>query len=76
MTARAEDLKTKLSELSASERAALAHFLIVSLDDAVDADAEAAWDEELERRAGEIRRGEADGESAEKVFSELRDKHA
>lgn len=76
MTVRAENLKAKLGELPASERAALAHFLILSLDEASDADADAAWDEELERRAAEIRSGQAGGESAEKVFSELRGKHA
>ena len=46
MTEIAEKLKSQLSQLSIQERAELAHFLIHSLDEGVDADAEAAWDAE------------------------------
>lgn len=76
MTETAEKLKTKLSRLSPKERAELAHFLIQSLDDEVDADAETAWDAELARRGKEIRRGKAVGEPADKVFAELREKYS
>jgi hypothetical protein len=38
-----------------TERADLARFLIQSPDAGSDKDAEAAWDAELERRAGEIK---------------------
>lgn len=41
-----------------------------------DNDAEAAWDAELERRAGEIKSGRESGESTDQVFSELRAKHS
>jgi hypothetical protein len=40
-----------------------------------DDDSEAAWDAELERRAAEIKSGQAIGEPASKVFAELRDKY-
>ena len=76
MTETAEKLKVQLSQLSTQERAELAHFLIHSLDDGEDADAEAAWDTELARRMAEIRSGEAVGEPADKVFAELRKKYA
>jgi putative addiction module component (TIGR02574 family) len=76
MTEAAEKLKAQLSQLSMQERAELAHFLIHSLDEAVEADAEAAWDAELARRMEEIRSGNAVGEPADKVFAELRKKYA
>jgi len=76
MTAAAEKLRPKLASLSETERAELAHFLIKSLEDGKDDDAEKAWDAELARRAEEIRSGKATGESAEKVFSKLRAKYS
>ena len=76
MTETAEKLKAQLSQLSMQERAELAHFLINSLDEGVDADAEAAWDAELARRLEEIRSGNAVGEPADKVFAELRKKYS
>jgi putative addiction module component (TIGR02574 family) len=76
MTEAAEKLKAQLSQLSMQERAELAHFLIHSLDEGVDADAEAAWDAELVRRMEEIRSGKTVGEPADKVFAELRKKYS
>jgi putative addiction module component (TIGR02574 family) len=76
MTETAEKLKAQLSRLSTEERAELAHFLLHSLDEGVDADAEAAWDAELARRMAEIRSGQAVGEPADKVFAELRKKYS
>jgi putative addiction module component (TIGR02574 family) len=70
-----EDLKPYLSRLSVEDRAELAHFLILSLEEEVDKDAEAAWAAELQRRVAEIERGEVVGELASKVFAELRDKY-
>jgi putative addiction module component (TIGR02574 family) len=72
----AEKIKNDLSQLSARERAELAHYLIQSLDDDVDDDAEAAWDVELARRAEEIDNGTAIGEPAATVFAELRRKYS
>jgi putative addiction module component (TIGR02574 family) len=76
MTEAAEKLKAQLSQLSMPERAELAHFLIHSLDEGIDADAEAAWDVELVRRMEEIRSGKTVGEPADKVFAELRKKYS
>ena len=69
-------MRTELATLTEAERADLARFLIQSLDSESDKDAEAAWDAVLERRAGEIKSGRESGESADKVFSELRAKHS
>lgn len=76
MTEVAERLKPALTQLSEQDRAALAHFLIHSLDEHEDDDAEAAWDVELARRAEEIKSGKAIGEPAAKVFADLREKYS
>jgi len=76
MSASAEKLRSDLASLSDTERAELAHFLIESLDQGIDDEAETAWVSELARRAEEIRSGRASGEPAEKVFSELRAKYS
>jgi putative addiction module component (TIGR02574 family) len=76
MTETAARLKAQLSQLSLQERAELAHFLLHSWDEGVDADAEAAWDTELARRMAEISSGKAGGEPADKVFAELRKKYS
>lgn len=74
MSTTAERLQSELVSLSEADRAELAHFLIQSLQPQADADVEGAWDAELERRGNQIRTGQAAGEPAEKVFSELRSK--
>lgn len=76
MTEITEKLKSQLSQLSTRERAELAHFLIHSLDEGADPDAEAAWDAELDRRMQEIKSGKAFGEPAEEVFAQLREKYS
>ena len=76
MTDIAERLKPELARLSTQDRAALASFLLRSLDEVEDADAEAAWDVELARRAAEIKSGKAIGIPADKVFSDLREKYS
>ena len=76
MTETAEKIKSELSRLSLQERAELAHFLIHSLDEEVNADAEAAWDAELAQRLDEIKSGKAVGEPADKVFAEIREKYS
>jgi putative addiction module component (TIGR02574 family) len=65
-------LKSRLVTLPSGERAELAQFLIESLEPDGDDGIEADWDEELARRAGEIRAGTVQGKSADQVFAELR----
>ncbi len=76
MTNTLERLKAELQTLSDQERAELAHFLLRSLDQQEDADAEAAWDAELTRRAADIEGGKVVGKPATQVFAELREKYS
>ena len=75
MTETAHRLRSELALLSSDERAELAHFLLVSLDEGQDDAAEAAWDAELARRVEEIQTGKVIGEPAAEVFDFLRRKH-
>ncbi len=72
MTRLAEHLRAELAELPAEDRAELAGFLIASLDEGEDADAETAWDAELVRRGEQIERDEVHGERAENVYAHIR----
>jgi putative addiction module component (TIGR02574 family) len=56
----ATDVLTAILRLPAEQRAKLALELIRSLDDEGDADAAAAWDDEIERRAAEVEAGTAE----------------
>ena len=57
MTHEAKALLEKALALPDNERAELAGSLIASLDTNVDPDADAAWQEEVARRAQEVRSG-------------------
>jgi putative addiction module component (TIGR02574 family) len=76
MTATAERLKEDLVHLSLPERAELAQFLLDSLDDGSDPDAEQAWDAELAQREHEIRTGQAIGKPVDQVIAELRKQYS
>lgn len=66
------ELKQKASQLSEAERADLALSLIESLDGPADPDVEEAWRVEIERRIGQIERGEVSLVSGDEVFAKLR----
>ena len=66
-------LKDDLLTLPVESRASLAHALIESLDDVVDADAESLWFEEIRRRDAEIRSGTAKLKPADQVLREARE---
>lgn len=53
-------LRTQISTLSTSERAALAHEIIASLDGVRDEAAEQAWDDEILRRLAQVEAGQAE----------------
>ena len=57
-------------ELGAEERAQLAQRLLSSLPR--DPDVQAAWDEEIRRRVGQLESGDMDTVPAEQVFAEAR----
>jgi putative addiction module component (TIGR02574 family) len=73
-----EELKQRALRLSAAEREELAQFLIESLDpvaeDADEAEIERAWLIEVERRVGEIERGEVELILGDEAFARLREK--
>jgi putative addiction module component (TIGR02574 family) len=66
------ELKEKASQLSDAERAELALALIESLDGPADPDVEEAWRVEIERRIGQIERGEVQLIPGDEVFAKLR----
>lgn len=76
MSDNAERLMAELSALPVAERAALAQFLIRSLDDEQEADPDwdEAWTAELNRRAAELRTGVATPIPADEVMRALREK--
>ena len=71
-----EEIARKVLNLPPEERAELAHKLIVSIDDAIDKEAEAAWDVEIEKRANEIKSGKAKGRAAEDILAEIRTQYS
>ena len=72
MSDRLAELKEKASQLSDAERAELALALIESLDGPADPDVEEAWRIEIERRIGQIERGEVQLIPGDEVFAKLR----
>lgn len=76
MTETAEKLKLELAQLSTEDRAELACFLIHSLDNESDSDAESAWESELTQRMNSIENGTAVGEPASQVIADLRAKYS
>ena len=68
-----ERLKEDLLMLPQESRASLASALIESLDECVDADAESAWIEEIQRRDAEIRDGTAKLKPADQAIREARE---
>lgn len=66
------ELKKQAAQLSDNERADLALSLIESLDGPADPGVEEAWRIEIERRVGQIDRGEVELISGDEVFARLR----
>ena len=60
MTREVQDLLQRAMTLSVTDRAELAGSLLDTLDDAVDEDAEVAWQEEIARRLRELESGRAE----------------
>ena len=66
------ELKEKASQLSEAERAEFALALLESLDGPPDRGVEEAWLLEVERRVGEIERGEVQLIPGDELFARLR----
>ncbi len=73
MSVAAEKIPEVLA-LPMSDRAFLAHQLIASLEDNVDADAEAQWNEVIDRRSREMAGGRLDTRPEEEVIRDIRTK--
>lgn len=71
MTTLVDELSQKALELPPEERVRLAERLLATVHD-VDAEVEAAWDQEIQRRLAEIDSGTAKLIPAEEVFAEVR----
>jgi putative addiction module component (TIGR02574 family) len=56
------------------DRAYLAHQLIASLDNTVDADAQAQWHEVIDRRSREMEEGKVSSRPLEQVLDDIRGK--
>jgi hypothetical protein len=73
MSVAAEKIAEVLA-LPKEDRAFLAHQLIASLDDVVDADAGARWQEVIDRRSHEMNEGRVDDRSEEEMIQGIRAK--
>lgn len=71
-----ERVLSEVLALSASERASLAHELILSLDDPTDYDLTPAQEIEIQRRLKLVREGSASGRPALEVFADIRARHS
>ena len=70
----AADKVAEVLALPEQDRAYLAHRLLTSLDDTMDADAEAQWNEVIDRRSREMAEGRVDARSEEEVIGDIRHK--
>jgi putative addiction module component (TIGR02574 family) len=75
MIATVEQFKAQAMLFTESERAELAHFLLISLEPEEDEGVTAAWEAEVGRRVDEIRSGKAVGKAADQLFAELREQY-
>ena len=71
-----QEVRSEVMALSASERASLAHDLILSLDEPSACELTPAQESEVQRRLAMVREGTAAGRPAAKVFGEIRAKYA
>jgi putative addiction module component (TIGR02574 family) len=71
-----DKMRNEMMGLSASERASLAHELILSLDDPTEYDLSSAQEAEIQRRLTMVREGTASGRPATEVFADIRAKYS
>lgn len=72
MSTTVEKVRDEALALSTSERASLAHDLILSLDRVTDYTLSPAQEAEIQRRVQMVREGQATGRPAEEVFAQLK----
>ncbi len=71
----AQEVRSEVMSLSASERASLAHDLILSLDDPSDYELSPAQESEIQHRLMMVREGTARGRPAAEVFADIKAKY-
>ena len=69
-----DEVQRQAQMLSPQEKAALAHQLIEELDSSSDADVEALWIAESQRRYEAYRRGEIDSLPGDEVMARVRNR--
>jgi len=74
MTMLAEKIKRKALALSVSERANIAHELILSLDDPSNFELDEEQEYQIQRRVKMVKEGKAVGQPADQVFAEIESK--
>lgn len=72
MSTLVEELSCRAKALSAEDRARLAEELLDSLHGQSDAEADAAWDREIERRVAQVESGAVELIPAEEVHAQAR----
>ena len=70
-----QDIQTEAMALSTSERAGLAHDLILSLDDPADFALSSEREQEIQHRVKMVREGKATVRSTENVFADIKAKY-
>ncbi|MHB9029543.1 MAG: addiction module protein [Candidatus Latescibacterota bacterium] len=68
-----KEIEAEIKKLDLKERAALAKWIVESLDELSEAEVEALWAEEAERRLDEMERGQVTEIPAEAVLRRDRD---
>ena len=75
MSKNVNNIRAEAMGLSLSERASLAHDLILSLDRTEDFELSPEQESEVRRRVAMVREGKASGRPASEVFADIRAKH-
>ena len=74
MSTATAEIEAKIKQLSPDEKADLIRSLIAELDGPADADVEAAWVKEAQRRHREIVEGKVHPVPGDRVFANLRNR--
>lgn len=72
MSKSVDEIRLEAMQLSVSERACLAHDLILSLDKPEEFELSPEQESEIRRRVALIREGKASGRPASEVFADIR----
>ena len=72
MSTTVKKVRDEALALSTSERASLAHDLILSLDNPADYTLSPEQEAEIQRRVQMVREGQAQGRPAEEVFAQIK----